>query len=116
MIVGERIKEARLTKNMSQQELGDKMGVTKVSISGYEKGTRIPTLKNFLDMIEILDLDVKYALGREVMAVCEEEANYHVSIASVDLKILNELKKYPNLYNELCKNPKRTVEKISKKI
>lgn len=116
MIVGERIKEARLTKNMSQQELGDKMGVTKVSISGYEKGTRIPTLKNFLDMIEILDLDVKYALGREVMAVCEEEANYHVSIASVDLKILNELKKHSNLYNELCKNPKRTVEKISKKI
>ena len=43
MIVGERIKEARLTKNMSQQELGDKMGVTKVSISGYEKGTRTPT-------------------------------------------------------------------------
>ena len=29
---------------------------------------------------------------------------------------LNELKKHPNLYNELCKNPKRTVEKISKKI
>ena len=116
MIVGERIKEARLTKNMSQQELGDKMGVTKVSISGYEKGTRIPTLKNFLDMIEILDLDVKYALGREVMAICEEEANYHVNIASVDLKILNELKKHPNLYNEPCENPKRTVEKISKKI
>lgn len=116
MIVGERLKEARLLKNMSQEELGNVVGVTKVSISGYEKGTRIPSLKNFLEIIDVLELDVKYVLGQEVLAVCEEEEKYRINIASVDLKILNELKKHPNLYNELCKNPKRTVEKISKKI
>ena len=32
MLVGKRIKDMRLEKGMSQQELGDLIGVTKVSI------------------------------------------------------------------------------------
>ena len=51
MLVGERLKEARLAKGLSQQELGDLLGVSKVSICGYEKGTRTPTLNNFIDLI-----------------------------------------------------------------
>ena len=45
MLIGKRIKELRLERKMSQQELGDMIGVTKVSICGYENGTRTPFLK-----------------------------------------------------------------------
>lgn len=38
ILVGDRIREAREKLNLSQEELGEKIGVTKVSISGYEKG------------------------------------------------------------------------------
>ena len=44
MLVGQRIKELRIEKGISQQELGDLIGVTKVSICGYENGTIIPSL------------------------------------------------------------------------
>ena len=42
MLIGKRIKDMRLEKGMSQQELGDMIGVTKVSICGYENGNYPP--------------------------------------------------------------------------
>ena len=57
MIIGERFKEARISKNLSQETLGSMLGVSKVSICGYETGTRTPNMKNVLRLIEILDLD-----------------------------------------------------------
>ena len=55
MIIGERVKEARKNKNLSQQQLGDMLGVSKVSICGYENGVRIPTIENFVQLLDILD-------------------------------------------------------------
>lgn len=115
MIIGERLKEARLAHKMSQEELGEKLGVSKVSICGYEKGTRTPNMKNFLDLIEVLDLDVKYVLGQDITAVCEEQADYAVKIAKNDLEMLDAIKQNRELYNMLCSDPKRTVEKIKSK-
>ncbi len=51
MVVGSRIKEERLKREMSQQQLGDLLGVTKVSVCGYENGTRTPTMETFLNLI-----------------------------------------------------------------
>ena len=59
MIIGERLKK-RIKRGLSQQQLGDMLGVTKVSICGYETGTRTPTLENFLDILKILDLTPDY--------------------------------------------------------
>ncbi len=63
MIIGERLKEARLKKNISQEVLGNMLGVSKVAISNYETGIRVPTLNNFLKLVELLDLDIRYILG-----------------------------------------------------
>jgi len=48
MLIGERIRKARLEKGLSQEELGKIIDVSKVSICGYEKGTRTPTLENLM--------------------------------------------------------------------
>lgn len=37
MIIGKRIKLLRIQKRLSQEELGNYLGVTKVSICGYER-------------------------------------------------------------------------------
>ncbi len=116
MIIGKRVKEARINKKYSQQELGDLLGVTKVSICGYENGTRQPTLDTFLKLLDTLEIDSNYLLGREETVVCESEEPYTKKISKIDLDILQEIKKYPNLYKELCNNLNRTLEKISKKI
>lgn len=116
MIIGNRIKEARKSKGLSQQQLGDMLGVSKVSVCGYETGTRIPTLDNFLQLIEILDLTPDYILGREVSVIAENDEPYTVKLSKQDIEIISELKKYNELYNMLIKDSKRTIELISRKI
>lgn len=116
MIIGERLKQARKAKKISQEELGNMLGVSKVSICGYEKGTRTPTMKNFLDLIEILNLDAKYVLGQDNIVVNDQNEDYQVFMANDDLEMLQEIKKHRELYNKLCSDPKRTIEIINKKL
>lgn len=112
MIIGQRLKEARIKKGLSQEQLGEQLGVSKVSICGYEKGTRTPTMQNFLDLIELLDLDVKYVLGQDVLAVSDDVEPYQVMMAKDDIATIAAIKKDRELYNMFCENPKRTVDQI----
>ena len=116
MIIGERLKEARAQKRMSQETLGNMLGVSKVSICGYETGTRTPNMKNFLELIEILDLDVKYVLGLDVKVLNENNEEYSIKVAKNDLQTIEAIKKSRELYNMFCSDPKRTVEKIKTKL
>lgn len=116
MIIGKRIKEARIKKNMSQEDLGNLLGVSKVSICGYEKGTRTPTMENFLDLLNILELEPDYVLGRDKNVVSESNSDYKIVMANEDIEIIKELKNNRELYNKLCQNPKRMVELITRKM
>ena len=116
MVVGERIKEARKKKNLSQQDLGNLLGVSKVSICGYEKGVRIPTMENFLQLIDILDLSPDYLLGRDVNCVSDDESQYNVKLAKEDIQIIKEIKNSRELYKMFASDPKRTVELINRKL
>lgn len=116
MVVGSRIKEERLKREMSQQQLGDLLGVTKVSVCGYENGTRTPTMETFLKLIDILNIEPNYILGRDVNVVCEEETKYVKKVSKSDLAIIKEIKKYPKLYNKLCSDLNRTVELMDRRI
>lgn len=42
--IGKAIKEARLAQNLTQQQLGDRIGVQKAQISRLEKGKNVITL------------------------------------------------------------------------
>lgn len=116
MIIGERIKDARKNMNLTQQELGDILGVSKVSICGYENGTRVPTLENFIQLLDVLEVKPDYLLGRETSAISEDEEEYKVYIAKDDLDIINEFKKYTDLYNRLVADHKRTIQLISRRM
>lgn len=116
MIIGKRIRDERLKKGYSQEELDNLIGVTKVSICGYEKGTRTPTLKNFLDLVRILEVEPDYLLGRDGLGIAEGEEKQQISIAKEDIVILNELKEHPKLYNILCCDPKRKIELIARTV
>ena len=53
MLISKRIKEQRIKKGLSQQQLGEIIGVTKLSVCGYESGTRLPSLETFEMMAEL---------------------------------------------------------------
>lgn len=51
----ESMKEFRLKLNLSQKELGDKVGVSEASISNYETGKREPDLKTLCGLADLFD-------------------------------------------------------------
>lgn len=116
MIIGERLKRERLNKGLSQEELGKLINVSKVAICGYENGTKNPTMQNFIKLIDVLNIDSNYLLGRETTIVSDNEDEYVVKMSNEDIQIISELKKYPVLYNKFYEDLKRTVELIDRKI
>lgn len=116
MIVGSRIKDLRIGQNLSQQQLGDLLGVSKVSICGYENGSRIPSLDIFNAMINIFGVSADYLLGREVSVVGEEESDYLAHLSKEEVTLVRELRKFPVLYSKLMKDTTRYLSLISKKL
>lgn len=116
MIIGERLKQERIKRGYSQKELGDLLKVSKVSISGYETGSRTPNMQTFIKLIELLDLDSNYILGRDANVISDKDETYIYKMAKDDIIIINEIKKNPNLYNRLCHDPQRMIELISRKV
>lgn len=60
--VGEAIRKARLAKNLTQQQLGEKIGVQKAQISRLERGKSI-TLATLTKVFRALDLTVKLQIS-----------------------------------------------------
>ena len=114
MFLGYRLKTLRRQNNLSQRELGKLIGVSKVSISNYEKGTRIPSMNTLLMILRVFNVSADYILGRELNAVCEDDGNYSILLSSNDIHLLNELKNRAKLYNKVVEDPKRFFDAIIK--
>ena len=65
MLLGKRIKEFRIQKNLTQEELGRLINITKVSICCYENGTRIPSLETIVALANAFEVSLDDLLGRE---------------------------------------------------
>lgn len=63
-MIGERLKELRKERKLTQTELGNKINVTKVSISGYENGNRSPDTDTLQRLADYFDVTTDYLLGR----------------------------------------------------
>ena len=114
MILGYRLKELRKDNNMSQEELGRLLGVTKVSVSGYENGTRIPSMEVLITILNVFKISADYLLGRELDVVCEDGGET-ILMAQDDVNIIKELKLHPKVYHLIANNPKRFFINIEKK-
>ena len=115
MILGYRLRELRKENNMSQSELGKLLGVTKVSVSGYEKGTRVPSMDVLMKILDVFMVSADYLLGRELNVVCETDESFSVMLSSADIEIVKELRSKTNLYNEALNDPKRFFNSFYKK-
>ena len=115
-MIGKRVKELRIEKGLSQQELGSAIGVTKVSICGYENGTRLPNLEKLVKLADALETTTDFLLGREIPVMNEENKTYIGSISYEDVCFILELRHFPNLYNKLLKDVKRSASIINKRL
>ena len=67
MVVGERIKAARKAKGLSQEQLGEKLGISFQAVSTWETGKNIPDSDHLLALARELDLslDALFAEGEK---------------------------------------------------
>ena len=94
------MKELRKQANLTQQELGKLVGVTKVSICCYENGTRSPELANLIELAESLEVDFVWLLGMEEKIKYGDDKITNMS--ANDVKLIKYLKKNnKELYNSL---------------
>lgn len=59
-IIGRKLKKLRQSKAMSQQELADKINITRSTISNYEIGRRTPHLKDLQKFCKVFDVGLDY--------------------------------------------------------
>ena len=60
MTLGERIKELRREKGITQEELGNAIGKTKGSIASYESDRRKPSLEVIEEIADYFNVTVDY--------------------------------------------------------
>jgi len=63
--IGKRIKDERIAKKMSQQELADMLGLKQHTISQYETDIIRPSYEVLVQIANILNVTTDYLLGRE---------------------------------------------------
>lgn len=59
-LVANRIKNARLLKCLSQQNVADEIGISKQMVSKYENGEAIPTSSKFIKLSKLFGLKIDY--------------------------------------------------------
>ena len=116
MLLGQRIKTLRKENNLTQEELGKLINVTKVSICCYEKETRIPTLETLVALANVFKVDINYFIGNDKYAVADNDKNYGMYVAKEELEFITEIRKYNSLHKNVIENPKRIVELIDLKM
>lgn len=116
ILLGNRLKELRKAANLTQQELGDLINVTKVSICCYEKGTRTPALETINDLANVFHVNVDYLLGNDVYLVADQSDDYGVKLSKEEINIILELRKHPELHQQLINDPDRIINFIAKKL
>lgn len=62
-----RLKDLRVKRGISQEDLARSLNLTKSSICCYEKGLRVPALETLINLADYFEVSVDYLLGRDVL-------------------------------------------------
>lgn len=118
MLNGCRLREVRKAKGLTQEKLGDLIGVGKSAICCYEKETRNPTLEAVIEMMHVFGVSADYLLGADYL-VKTYDKNHNVTYVSMtkeEITFIEELKKNRLVYDILLHDPKRGADLIKKEI
>ena len=111
MDMGTRIRDARLAKGMTQEELGKLVGVQKSAIAKYEKGRVVNIKRSTLQKIaSALNMNPTNLIFEESP---KEAANLHVRIIT-DLDLMDALKDYYCLSEENKKMVRDLIHNLKK--
>ena len=62
-MVADRIKELRLSNNMTQADLAKKLNITRSSVNAWEMGISIPSTTYIIELSQLFKVSTDYLLG-----------------------------------------------------
>lgn len=60
----ERLKELRASRNLTQKEVADSVGMAPMAYQRYEYGTREPAYQKLIALADFYDVSLDYLVGR----------------------------------------------------
>jgi len=77
--LGERIRELRLKRGWTQQQLAEKVGIQQKQISSYERGANVPSGQTFISLAKAFGVSLDY------LAQISPHTSTQAAIADLDL-------------------------------
>ena len=116
MLKGSRLREIRKQKGLTQEQLGNLIGVGKSAICCYEKETRNPTIEVILELVHVLGVSADYLLGVDYLAKTtnQRKEDYYASLTKEEIVFINEIRKNKLVYDILFQDPRRGAILIKK--
>ena len=110
MTVGEKIQKYRKDLNLSQEELGQKLLVSRQTISLWEKDQTVPTIDNLMRLSDIFGISVDEILNsenKEQNAEIQPNESYRFTFLKQELNEIYRLQrksiyKRPIIFTALC--------------
>lgn len=93
MTIGQRIAQLRRQQNLSQESLGELMGVSRQAISKWESDTALPEVDKLIALSKQFQVTVGYLLGVEEEPAAREETDGEDAAAQVLERYLSALPK-----------------------
>ena len=121
MSISTRIKEARIRKGLTQEELAKKIGVTKGAIANYENQVSVPKVNIMYKLFEALDCDANFLYQDEMNNINKSELLQLTLLEQFSKREINHIKNYRKLnilgkdsadtyINDISKIPKYTIK------
>lgn len=105
-----RIRELRQAKSLNQEQLAEKIGLTKQAISQYERGDRKPSMDVLEALCDFFNVSSDYLLGKDDVTLrfvngddllkLEDKSGYYVDAETA--KIAQEIFEDPNKRALFC--------------
>ena len=88
MEIGKRIMELRKKKGLSQEELAEKIGVARQTISKWELGETSPDLKQSKELSKIFNVSLDELTNNDIKDVLVEKTSNTEKLAGIILKLI----------------------------
>jgi len=112
--IGNRIKEQRMMKKISQEKLAELVDVTPSYISNIESGNRIGSLSTMMEIAKVLDSSLDYLLLNDLTNNYNDENTDKLLVEFKNIFTQLEDKEIIKEYIEYCKSIAKTMIEIKK--
>lgn len=112
--IGNRIKEQRMMKKISQEKLAELVDVTPSYISNIESGNRIGSLSTMMEIARVLDSSLDYLLLNDLTNNYNDTNTDKLLVEFKNIFTQLEDKEIIKEYIEYCKSIAKTMIEIKK--